>query len=387
MPSIQLTILMPCLNEAETISQCIEKANRWIEKSKLVVEVLIADNGSTDGSQAIAESRGAHVIHVNAPGYGAALFHGAMAAKGEWIIMGDSDDSYDFSRLDDFVLKLREGCDLVMGNRFMGGIMPGAMPWKNRYIGNPLLSWIGRLLFQCPAQDFHCGLRAFRKDAFIRMDLRTTGMEFASEMVIKANLLGMRIAEVPTTLSKDGRSRPPHLKPWRDGWRHLRFMLLFSPRWLFFIPGAALSLSSLIIYAALLVSPIHIGKIVFDVHTLFFAGTGLVLGYLAIGLGIVIRMFGIREGLLPEHAALEKLRSSPVLEFGGAAGVGLMLCGLVIGFFALLEWSSKGFGALQPGALLRQISISTMLVQLGGITLLLALIIGFLALPTRSERS
>ncbi len=199
--------------------------------------MLIADNGSTDGSQNIARSLSARVIQVEQRGYGSALFHGCIAAKGEWIIMGDSDDSYNFSSLDQFVEKLKDGFDLVMGNRFLGGIASGAMPWENRYIGNPILTWVGRLLFKCPAKDFHCGLRGFRKDAFLRMDLRTTGMEFASEMVIKANLFGMRIVEVPTTLSKDGRSRPPHLRPWRDGWRHLRFMLLFSPRWLFLYQG------------------------------------------------------------------------------------------------------------------------------------------------------
>ena len=234
---MQLTILMPCLNEAETLALCINKANAWALHSGIQTEVLIADNGSTDGSQAIAESLGARVILVAQRGYGSALFHGCMAAKGEWIIMGDSDDSYDFSNLDSFIQKLRADFDLVMGNRFLGGIAPGAMPWKNRYIGNQILTWVGRLLFKCPAKDFHCGLRGFRKDAFLRMDLRTTGMEFASEMVIKANLFGMRIAEVPTTLSKDGRSRPPHLRPWRDGWRHLRFMLLFSPLWLFLYQG------------------------------------------------------------------------------------------------------------------------------------------------------
>jgi hypothetical protein len=386
MPDIQLTILMPCLNEAETLALCIGKANNWILRSGLKAEVLIADNGSTDGSQDIARSLGARVVDVPARGYGAALFHGSKAAVGEWIIMGDSDDSYDFSKLDAFIVKLREGYDLVMGNRFLGGIMPGAMPWKNRYIGNPILTWIGRLLFKCPARDFHCGLRAFRKDAFLRMDLRTTGMEYASEMVIKANLLGMKITEVPTTLSKDGRSRPPHLKPWRDGWRHLRFMLLFSPRWLFVIPGTTLALLSAITYVALLLGPITMGPVSFDVHTLFFAGTGVVLGYLAIAFGIVIRMFGIREGLLQEHLVLDKLRASPALELGGAIGLSLMLGGLVMGFMALSAWGDAGFGNLLPGALLRQISISITLVQLGGVTLMAALIIGFLALPTRSER-
>jgi glycosyltransferase involved in cell wall biosynthesis len=381
-----LTILMPCLNEAETLALCINKAKDWIAHSGIDTEVVIADNGSTDGSQAIAEALGARVIPVQQRGYGSALLHGCMAAKGEWIIMGDSDDSYDFSKLDPFIQKLREGFDLVMGNRFLGGIAPGAMPWKNRYIGNPILTWVGRLLFKCPAKDFHCGLRGFRKEAFLRMDLRTTGMEFASEMVIKANLFGMRIAEVPTTLSKDGRSRPPHLRPWRDGWRHLRFMLLFSPRWLFLVPGSLLFLISMISYAALLLGPVQIGIVIFDVHTLFFAEAGLVLGFLATTLGVVIRMFGMREGLLQEHSLLEKLRSSPLLEVGGAVGILMILGGLFFGFDALMAWGAAKFGSLSPGALLRTISLSSMLIMLGGVTLMTSLIMGFLALPTREQR-
>jgi glycosyltransferase involved in cell wall biosynthesis len=377
---------MPCLNEAETLALCINKANSWISRSGITAEVLIADNGSTDGSQAIAESLGARVVAVKQRGYGSALFHGCMAAKGEWIIMGDSDDSYDFGNLDPFVQKLGEGFDLVMGNRFLGGIAPDAMPWKNRYIGNPILTWVGRVLFKCPAKDFHCGLRGFRKDAFLKMDLRTTGMEFASEMVIKANLFGMRIAEVPTTLSKDGRSRPPHLRPWRDGWRHLRFMLLFSPRWLFLIPGLILFLVSTVSYAALLYQPVQIGSVIFDVHTLFFAETGVVLGFLAIALGIIIRTFGIREGLLQGHSLLEKLRASPVLEIGGLLGISMMIGGVFLGLDALMAWSAVKFGSLMPGVLLRTISFSTMWILLGGITLMTSLIMGFLALPTREQR-
>ncbi len=383
---MQLTILMPCLNEAETLRRCIEKANSWVRHSGMEAEVLIADNGSTDGSQVIAKSLGARVVAVEQRGYGSALFHGAMAAQGEWIIMGDSDDSYDFSNLDPFVEKLQQGYDLVMGNRFLGGIAPGAMPWKNRYIGNPILTWIGRLLFKCPAKDFHCGLRGFRKDAFLRMDLRTTGMEFASEMVIKANLFGMRIIEVPTTLAKDGRSRPPHLRPWRDGWRHLRFMLLFSPRWLFLIPGLTLFILSALSYGALLYGPVKFGGFVFDIHTLFFAETGLVLGYLAVALGAVIRMIGIREGLLQEHALLEKLRASPVIEIGGTLGIVMIIIGLSLGFDALIAWSAVKFGHLAPGTLLRTISFSTTLMLLGGITLMTSLVMGFLALPTREQR-
>lgn len=383
---MQLTILMPCLNEAETLATCISKAKSWIDNSNIDAEIVIADNGSTDGSQAIAESLGARVVAVPQRGYGSALFHGSLAAQGQWIIMGDSDDSYDFSRLDFFIEKLKEGYDLVMGNRFLGGIADGAMPWKNRYIGNPVLTWIGRLLFSCPAKDFHCGLRGFTKDAFLKMDLRTTGMEFASEMVIKANLMDMKIAEVPTTLSPDGRSRPPHLRPFRDGWRHLRFMFLFSPRWLFVVPGTTLFLLSTIAFVALLLGPVNIGNINFDVHTLFYAEAGLILGYLALILGGLIRMFGMREGLLQEHETLEKLRASPVLEVGGLIGVSLIIAGLLWGGQALVTWSETQFGNLEPGALLRSISLSTTLIMTGGITLLGSLIMGFLTLPTRDQR-
>jgi glycosyltransferase involved in cell wall biosynthesis len=383
---MQLTILMPCLNEAETLALCINKANTWIANSGISAEVVIADNGSTDGSQVIAESLGARVVPVEQRGYGSALFHGCMAAKGEWIIMGDSDDSYDFSKLDVFFQKLKEGFDLVMGNRFLGGIAPGAMPWKNRYIGNPVLTWVGRLLFRCPAKDFHCGLRGFRKEAFLRMDLRTTGMEFASEMVIKANLFGMKIAEVPTTLSKDGRSRPPHLLPWRDGWRHLRFMLLFSPRWLFFNPGLILFIISTLAYIALLSGSVRFVGVTFDIHTLFFAEVGLVLGFLAITLGVIIRMFGMREGLLHEHELLEKLRVTPLLEIGGSISILMIICGLFLGFDALMTWSAVKFGPLKPGELLRIISLSTLFIMLGGVSLMTSLIMGFLALPTREQR-
>jgi glycosyltransferase involved in cell wall biosynthesis len=383
---MQLTILMPCLNEAETLAICISKAKSWIESSGVETEIVIADNGSTDGSQAIAESLGARVVAVPQRGYGSALFHGSLAANGQWIIMGDSDDSYDFSRLDFFVEKLKEGYDLVMGNRFLGGIAKGAMPWKNRYIGNPVLTSIGRLLFKCPAKDFHCGLRGFTKDAFLKMDLRTTGMEFASEMVIKANLMDMKIAEVPTTLSPDGRSRPPHLRPFRDGWRHLRFMFLFSPRWLFVVPGSILFLISALAFVALLLGPVSIGGVNFDVHTLFYAEAGLILGYLALILGGLIRMVGVREGLLQEHEMLEKLRASPVLEIGGLVGISLLAAGFVWGGQALFAWGESQFGNLEPGALLRIISLSTTLIMMGGITLLGSLIMGFLTLPTRDQR-
>ncbi len=237
---LELSIVMPCLNEAETVGVCVEKALRFLEKGAVDGEVIVADNGSTDGSVEIARRAGARVIHVPEKGYGNALMGGIRAARGRYIIMGDSDDSYDFLHLEGFLEKLREGYDLVMGNRFKGGIAPGAMPFLHRWLGNPVLSGIGRLLFRSPCGDFHCGLRGFSKSAAEKMRLQTPGMEFASEMVVKASLLGMRVAEVPTTLSKAGRSRLPHLRSWRDGWRHLRFLLLFSPRWLFWLPGLGL---------------------------------------------------------------------------------------------------------------------------------------------------
>lgn len=383
---MKLTILMPCLNEAETLGICIKKSMDWLLQAGVDGEVLVADNGSSDGSQEIAIKNGARVVSVPVKGYGSALFHGALAAKGEYIIMGDSDDSYDFSQLSPFIAKLDEGYDLVMGNRFGGGIAPGAMPWKNRYIGNPLLSWIGRILFKCPAKDFHCGLRGFRKDAFIKMDLRTTGMEYASEMVIKANLLGMKISEVPTTLSKDGRSRSPHLRPWRDGWRHLRFMFLFSPRWLFLIPGFILFVVSLLCYCSIFISSTKIGGVVLDINTLFYAQTGIVVGLLSIIFGIIVRLFGAREGLLQNNSLLAKFRNNPTLEMGSSVGICFIIAGIYKGMALVIKWSHADFGPLQQGIFLRDISISTLLITIGGISILSSFIIGFLSLPTREER-
>lgn len=380
---MKLTILMPCLNEAETLEICINKAKDWLKRTATDGEVLVADNGSTDGSQDIARSCGARVVDVPLRGYGSSLYYGSLAANGKYIIMGDSDDSYDFSKLDAFIEKLDQGYDLVMGNRFLGGIAAGSMPWKNRYIGNPLLSWVGRALFKCPAKDFHCGLRGYTKDAFLRMDLRTTGMEFASEMVIKANLFGMKIAEVPTTLSKDGRTRPPHLRPWHDGWRHLRFMMLFSPRWLFLIPGLVVFIISSLFYFSILINPLKVGSLVFDVNTLFYAQAGMTLGIIAALLGTIARMFGMREGFLLQHHLLERVRKSPILEVGSIASLLVMAVGLYLGADLLGEWGNKDFGELQQGIFLRSVSLSTLLITFGGIGFLTSLIMGFLALPTR----
>lgn len=378
---MKLTILMPCLNEVETLAQCINKAQDWITKTKINAEILIADNGSTDGSQELARSLGARVLSVSEKGYGSALRSGAEAALGKYIIMGDADDSYDFSALDLFIEKLEEGYDLVMGNRFLGGIEPGAMPWKNKYIGNPALSAIGRLLFKCPAKDFHCGLRGFSKEAFLKMDLRTTGMEFASEMVIKANLLQMKIAEVPTTLSKDGRSRPPHLKPWRDGWRHLRFMLLFSPKWLFIYPSFIISLLSFIAYCALLIGPIETEVMRFDMNTLLFVQCFLIVGILCFCFGTIVHLFAIREGLLPENRLMLIVQEKPVLELGMICSFVLMAIGGVSGFDSIFFWINNSFGNLEVGSLIRTISLSTLSITLGFIWFFMSCIAGFLALP------
>lgn len=383
---MKLSILMPCLNESETLEACIKKAQGWLRTSGVEGEVVVADNGSTDGSQDIACRNGARVVNVPVRGYGSALFYGALAADGEYVVMGDSDDSYDFGNLDAFVEKLDEGFDLVIGNRFLGGIEPGAMPWKNRYIGNPVLTWIGRALFRCPAKDFHCGLRGFRKSAFLRMDLRTTGMEFASEMVIKANLMKMRIAEVPTTLSRDGRSRPPHLRPWRDGWRHLRFMLLFSPRWLFVIPGAILGGVSLALYAGLLAGPVRVVGIEFDLNTLFYAQAGIVVGFMAVSLGLMVRAFGVREGLLPGHIVADYIRRSPLMEVGGVIGIVLVALGLFLGVDLLSQWGGRDLSVGERGYFLRMVSVSSLLMTLGGVALLSSLVMGFLALPLRRTR-
>lgn len=380
---MKLSILMPCLNEADTLEICIKKANDWLYRSRTEGEVVIADNGSSDGSQEIARRNNARVIDVPIRGYGSALYYGVVAAYGDYIIMGDSDDSYDFSNLDAFVSKLDEGYDLVMGNRFLGGIALNAMPWKNRYIGNPILSWVGRTLFKCSAKDFHCGLRGFRRDAFFRMDLRTTGMEFASEMVIKANLFGMKLTEVPTTLTKDGRTRPPHLRPWRDGWRHLRFMMLFSPRWLFLNPGLVVFIISALFYFLILINPLKIGNLVFDTNTLFFAQAGITLGMMSLILGVVVRMFGMREGLLQEHSLLERARTSPILELGSIISLFFMAMGIYLGFNLLSEWGGKSFGELKQGEFLRAVSLSTLFITIGGVGFLGSLIMGFLALPTK----
>ena len=362
---LELSIVMPCLNEAETLGVCIEKANRFLATSGVRGEVVIADNGSTDGSQAIARGLGARVVAVPVRGYGAALQAGIAASRGTFVAMADSDDSYDFLGLMPFVAKLRDGCDLVMGNRFQGGIAKGAMPPLHRYLGNPVLSFVGRLFYPSQIGDFHCGLRAFRRDAIVGLGLKTTGMEFASEMVVKATLASLRVAEVPTTLSPDGRSRPPHLRSWRDGWRHLKFLLTFAPKWLFFYPGAALALVGAVLLLALLPGSVHIGSVTLGVHTLLFAAAGVIIGAQLMSFAVVARLFGVREKLWPSSPRIDLARRWFTIDRMCIAGAVMLAAGIVIAAVALGGWAGHGFHDMDVEATMRLAIPSVLLCALG----------------------
>lgn len=362
----EISIVMPCLNEAETIETCIRKANAWMANNGVLGEVVIGDNGSTDGSQAMAQALGARVIAVPQKGYGAALMGAIEAAKGKYVVMGDSDDSYDFSNLNPFLNSLRKGNDLVMGNRFKGGIMPGAMPFLHRYLGNPVLSFIGRLFFNCPVSDFHCGLRGFRQDIVSLLDLKTTGMEFASEMVVKATLNKLKIDEVPTTLSKDGRSRPPHLRTWRDGWRHLRFLLIYSPRWLFLYPGLFLMLAGMLLMLMIIPGPMGIfNHIYFDTNTLLYAGAFIIVGYQAVSFGIFTRAYAVQSGFLPAKDSLTKAFDLITLESGLIVGLIILFTGLGGTFYSLLIWEESNFGQLDYPKILRIVIPSVVAIIVG----------------------
>lgn len=349
----EVSVVMPCLNESATIGTCVRKAMQTLERLGIRGEVVVGDNGSTDGSQQIALDLGARVIPVEKRGYGAALQGAIAAARGRYILMGDSDDSYDFTQLGAFVNKLGEGYDLVMGNRFRGGIQPGAMPALHRYLGNPVLTTIGRLFFRSPVRDFHCGLRAFRKDSIEKLQLQTMGMEFASEMVVKASVFGLRLAEIPTTLSPDGRDRAPHLRTWRDGWRHLRFLLLFSPRWLFLIPGTLMFLLGTAAGVWLLPGPRMVGTVRFDIHSLLFAAMVMLLGFQSINFAMFTKIFAITHGLRPEDRRLNELFHHITLEVGLAVGGLLMLTGAALWTFGLSYWGIRHFGPLDPDKTLR----------------------------------
>jgi Glycosyl transferase family 2 len=343
---VELTVVMPCLNEAETVATCVRKANGFLATSGIDGEVVVADNGSTDGSQRLAVDAGARVVPIRERGYGNALMGGIEAAQGKYVIMGDADDSYDFTNLMPFVEELRQGADLVMGNRFKGGIAPGAMPPLHKYLGNPVLSFIGRLFFRSNIGDFHCGLRGFNRDSVIALHLQATGMEFASEMVVKATLAGQHVAEVPTTLAKDGRSRPPHLRSWRDGWRHLRFLLLYSPRWLFFLPGLALLIAGLVIGAIVTPGPLTIGAVTFDVDTLVAASAMVVIGFQSILFWLFTQVYAGSEGFLPEEPKVQRILEKLSLERGLLLGAAIGLAGLAGLIYSLLYWNGQKFGQL-----------------------------------------
>jgi len=343
---VELTVVMPCLNEAETVATCVRKAAAFLADNGIDGEVVVADNGSTDGSRQLATDAGARVVPIPERGYGNALMGGIIAAHGEYVIMGDADDSYDFTNLMPFIVELRKGYDLVMGNRFKGGIAPGAMPPLHKYLGNPVLSFVGRLFFRSAIGDFHCGLRGFRRDSAIALGLQSTGMEFASEMVVKATLAKQKITEVPTPLAKDGRSRKPHLRSFSDGWRHLRFLLLFSPRWLFFIPGLVLLLIGLGLGAAVAIGPVQIGGVSFDVDTLVACGACVDIGFQAILFWLFTQVYAGAEGFLPTEPKVQALLGKLSLERGLILGTLIGIAGLVGLIFSLTYWQSHAFGHL-----------------------------------------
>lgn len=377
---IELSIVMPCLNEAETLAICITKANTWLKNNNVNGEVVIGDNGSTDGSQEIAKSLGARVIPVSQKGYGSALMGAIEASYGKYVIMGDSDDSYDFSNLTLFVQELRKGYDLVMGNRFKGGVAKGAMPFLHRYLGNPVLSFIGRLFFGSKAGDFHCGLRGFRQDIVSVLNLQTTGMEFASEMVVKATIFNLKITEVPTTLSPDGRSRPPHLRTWRDGWRHLRFLLIYSPRWLFLIPGLFLMIFGLVLGMLIVQKPLNIlGNIQLDTNTLLYAGAFLIVGFQAFIFGVFTRAYAVQAGFLPKNDRLMKWLEIVTLEKGLIAGLIILFSGLAGTIYSLTLWTEVHFGRLDYPSILRIVIPSVIAIILGLQTMLSSFFISVLS--------
>jgi hypothetical protein len=362
---VELSVVMPCLNEGETLACCIDKAQQAMREHGIRGEVIVADNGSTDGSAEIARLLGARIVEVPEKGYGSALMGGISAARGKYVIMGDADDSYDFLHIPRFIEKLRAGHDLVMGNRFQGGIAPGAMPASHRYLGNPILSGMGRLFFGSPCGDFHCGLRGFRKKAIIGLELRTTGMEFATEMVVKATLQGLSIGEVPTTLSPDGRHRPPHLRTWRDGWRHLRFLLMYSPRWLFLYPGLALMCCGAAVAVWLLPGPRQLGPLTLDVHTLLYACVAILVGFQAVWFAVLTKVFATGVGLLPPDARLQRAFGVFTLESGLLVGAVLILAGVVASVLAVWIWGSRAFGPLEPGETLRLVIPAVLAAALG----------------------
>ncbi len=383
---MELTILMPCLNEAETLARCIRKARAFLESSGVRGEIVIADNGSTDGSREIAADEGARMVPVAERGYGAALLGGIGAARGTYTIMGDADDSYDFSNLMPFLEQLRAGHDLVMGNRFRGGIAPGAMPRSHRYLGNPVLSWLGRLFFKIPVGDFHSGLRGFNTERVRALGLSTLGMEFASEMVVRSALAGYTMTEVPTTLAKDGRSRPPHLRTWRDGWRHLRFLLIYSPRWLFLYPGLVLLALGLLGIVLLFPGEVRIGGSTLGIHTFVAACMVVLIGIQAITFAAIARRYATQRGLLPPStrysAVLRRVTPERVL----VAGLVVFVVALVGLLWAVWQWVSVDFGPLTDQRILRVLTLSFTGLASAVQLWMLAFLAGMMDITQRNDR-
>jgi len=382
--SVELSVVMPCLNEIETLASCITKAKSFFKKHNVSGEIVIADNGSTDGSQEAAKALNVKVINVVQKGYGNALKSGIKAASGKYIIMADADDSYDFTALMPFLIQLRAGFDLVMGNRFKGGIKTGAMPFLHRYLGNPVLSFIGRLFFKIKIGDFHCGLRGFTKDAFKTMNLQTTGMEFASEMIVKSKLNNLSITEVPTILHPDGRTRAPHLNTWSDGWRHLRFLMLYAPNWLFLYPGILLTLMGLCLSIVLIINPLEFNTLTLSVHTLLYATLFILIGVQFMVFYGLTKIFAVENKLLPKTKRYSSFFKYINLEKGLIIGVILVCIGLFLSLKGLIIWKATHFGALNTVTTLRLIIPAITSFQLGVQTILFSLFFSILGLKQSS---
>lgn len=382
--SLELTILMPCLNEEMTIVNCIDKAKKFLSSNKIDGEILVSDNGSTDHSASLAKSAGARVIMAPVKGYGGALIEGCKEAMGKYVIMGDADDSYDFLNLMPIVEKLREGYDLVIGDRFAGGIEKGAMPWSHKYIGNPILSFIGRLFYHSNIRDFHCGLRGYNKESIEGLHLHTTGMEYASEMIVKAELMGLKIAEVPTTLKKDGRSCAPHLRSFRDGWRHLKFLFMFAPKWLFFYPGMTLCLIGILGSLLLIAGQFAIGGVFFSIHTLLYCMMSIIIGVTVVYFYVFTKVYSAMIGFIPKDKTMER-----IVHFNEdrwiVAGVILTFVGIALTISAFLSWCSSGFGDMIPEQLMRKVLPAVTLIEVGIETVFASFFVGILKLEINQE--
>lgn len=376
--AMELTILMPCLNEAETVATCINKARSFLDRTGIEGEIVVADNGSSDGSPELARMAGAQVVHIAEKGYGNALIGGITAAHGQFVIMADADDSYDFSQLDAFVACLRAGHTMVIGDRYRGGIRPGAMPFLHRYLGNPLLSFAGRLFFSTGIGDFHCGLRGVDRAAAVQLGLHAPGMEFASEMIVKAKLAGWRIAEVPTVLSPTGRSRAPHLRSWHDGWRHLRLLLMMSPRWLMLYPGACMIGIGVAAELAILQGPIIIDGVGFDIHTMLYAAGAIILGIQLVLFSLLARTVGVLKKVLPMSLPLQRFLRIFTLERGILLGLALSLAGLGLAIYSVASWAQARLAALDPGTMMR-VAIPSVTLMLAGAEIIFAsFLLGFI---------